>query len=226
MARRDSRGHPGRPTALTPATHDAIVKAVAAGNWLTVAAETNGIARSTVYGWTARGQAAADLRDQGKPIPPAELPFLRFLDDLVRARARAEDKIRATIDLCIEGGFVIAETPVVAKDGSLCYDEDGRILMARKYAPPDGRLGLEVLARTSPDRWSRTAERPLELTATVADADDEGLPSGPNSPAPRIHARLRELAAAHGVTLPSAVAAAAVSDGRVLEGMIVERRPA
>jgi hypothetical protein len=78
----------GRPTALTPKTAAAIVDMVEKGAPFAVACEAAGVHRSTGYRW----------RKQGKPDEGPE-EFRAFRDALLRARARAEQRLLATIDL-------------------------------------------------------------------------------------------------------------------------------
>lgn len=54
MARSKNKG--GRPTALTPAVHDEIVKHLRAGAFLVHAAAAAGIAKRTVLEWIERGE--------------------------------------------------------------------------------------------------------------------------------------------------------------------------
>lgn len=72
----------GRPTDLTPDLHARIVKAIAAGNYPEVAAESEGIAKRTFYRWMEQG-----ARDDGAEI------YRQFRQAVTRARARAERKM-------------------------------------------------------------------------------------------------------------------------------------
>lgn len=67
----------GRPTLLTPETHRAIVAAIRAGAFDWIAAEANGVDRTTFATWMRRGE-----REKVEP-------FLMFRMDVLAARARA-----------------------------------------------------------------------------------------------------------------------------------------
>jgi len=69
----------GRPTKLTPTSHDRIVQALRAGNYREPAARAAGIAPSTFYAWLERG--AAERPDS---------PYARFAEAVQRAEAEAE----------------------------------------------------------------------------------------------------------------------------------------
>lgn len=71
----------GRPTKLTPEVRDAIVNAVSCGNYPEIAAESEGVDRTTFYRWMQRGATdeSGDYRD--------------FRDAVMRARAKAERKM-------------------------------------------------------------------------------------------------------------------------------------
>lgn len=70
----------GRPSKLTPETQAAIVKAVRAGNYPEIAAQSVGVASSTYFGWMERGRAG-------------ESPFAEFSEAITQARALAERKM-------------------------------------------------------------------------------------------------------------------------------------
>lgn len=67
----------GRPTKLTAAKAQAIVEHIENGNYPEVAAQAEGVDRSTYYRWMARG------RD-------GDQPYSDFHDQVTEARARAE----------------------------------------------------------------------------------------------------------------------------------------
>jgi len=81
----------GRPTKLTKQVKDAILLAVTAGNFLTVAAAYAGIAETTLYKWIERGEAG-------------EQPFKEFAESLKKARANAEVQSVALIRKAANGG--------------------------------------------------------------------------------------------------------------------------
>jgi hypothetical protein len=49
-----------------------------------------GIHKSTYFDWRERGNAARALREQGKPVPRHELPYLHFVDKVDLARNYGE----------------------------------------------------------------------------------------------------------------------------------------
>jgi transposase len=71
----------GRPAKLTPEIGARIAKAVAAGNYPEVAAESEGVGKSTFYRWMEQG-----ARDESGP-------YKEFREAITRARARAERKM-------------------------------------------------------------------------------------------------------------------------------------
>jgi len=84
----------GRPLKLTAKLREAIAKRVRGGNYPEVAAQCEGIARSTFYLWQSQGRA-----DQaaGK-----ETEFSEFLDAIARSRAECEaellEQVRKAVD--------------------------------------------------------------------------------------------------------------------------------
>lgn len=77
----------GRPTGLTPLVHEAVVKAVAQGNYLETAAAMAGVSRATVFAWLKEGDA-----ETGRP------EFQRFAEDVRRAQGEAETRLVETIN--------------------------------------------------------------------------------------------------------------------------------
>ena len=69
-----------RPTKLTPGLSAAIVKAIRAGNYPEVAAESEGVSGASYYLWMKRGEAG-------------EAPFSEFFESVTRAKARAERRM-------------------------------------------------------------------------------------------------------------------------------------
>src|SRR4051794_29882415 len=70
----------GRPTKLTPKTQQAIVDAIAAGNYQEIAARAAGVAPSTFYEWKSRGEEGG----------PGNERFVEFLEAVEGAEAQAE----------------------------------------------------------------------------------------------------------------------------------------
>jgi hypothetical protein len=73
--KREQYSGKGRPSDLTPSMHTMIIRMVEGGVPLEVAAAANGIHRSTLYNWKARGRAN-------------EQPFADFLDAVNKAEGR------------------------------------------------------------------------------------------------------------------------------------------
>lgn len=71
-----------RPTKLTKARHDAIVKAIEQGNFAQVAAAANSITEQTYYNWLNRGQV--DIEAGTSSI------YARFFEAVKEAEAQAE----------------------------------------------------------------------------------------------------------------------------------------
>jgi transposase len=80
----------GRPSKLTPALAAAIAERVRNGNFPDVAAQCEGVGKSTFYAWMSRGQAET------------EGPFRDFAESVTRAEAEFEstqlDAVRVAVD--------------------------------------------------------------------------------------------------------------------------------
>jgi transposase len=80
----------GRPSKLTPELADAIVTRIRDGNFPEVAAQCEGIHRSTYYGWMQRGEA----EEEGA--------YRDFFDSVARAEAEFEagelERVRKSFD--------------------------------------------------------------------------------------------------------------------------------
>lgn len=137
MTRHGPRNRPAhRPTKLDPDVAKTIIDTVRAGNYLDTGAAYAGIGRSTLMRW---------LADADKPGAPLHLR--EFRDAVARARAEAEVRTVALIGRAMTGGYVLEETTRTT--------EAGASETTRRYAPPDGRLGLEYLSRVAPSRFGR-----------------------------------------------------------------------
>jgi hypothetical protein len=79
-----------RKRAITLAQQKKIVGLLQTGHYVESACAYAGVAPSTFYLWRERGNEAATLRDQGKPVPRAELPYLHFKDAIELARLHGE----------------------------------------------------------------------------------------------------------------------------------------
>lgn len=173
MARRTPRrgnlpaarnGTIGQPSKLTAATEDAIVKAVLAGNHLTAACHTAGIANRTMYRWLEVADTIEEQIETGQPVDPDALPYLRFRQRLADARAQAEMRAVHVVQKAMQGGYVTSERPVQDVNGDPVRGDDGKILYERTWAQPDGRLALSYLARSRPAEWGQNSTQRVELT--------------------------------------------------------------
>lgn len=127
---------PGRPSKLTPETVDRLLKAIKAGATVRNAAIYAGIGESTFHEWMAQA------RDES-PRPE----FLEFAEQIERARAELQVDILESVMETIKGGFVTKRTTRYSREGEPETEE--------QYAPPDGRLGLDLLSRIWPTDFAR-----------------------------------------------------------------------
>lgn len=127
---------PGRPSKLTEETIDRLLKAIKAGATVRNAAIYAGIGESTFHEWMAQA------RDES-PRPE----FLEFAERIERARAELQVNILDSVMEAVKGGFV---TKKVTR-----YDRNGEPETEEQYAPPDGRLGLDLLSRIWPADYAR-----------------------------------------------------------------------
>lgn len=134
----------GRRTKLTPETRDRIITAVRAGATMEAAAGAAGIGESTLYRWLQEAE------QPGAPRWKRE-----FREDLLRARDELEVRLVAgSVMKAALGGYVVKRVTRVRPDGTQETEE--------QFAPADGRVGLEVLARRFHGRgWGRT---PVEVS--------------------------------------------------------------
>jgi hypothetical protein len=155
VTRRTSRRrHPkpnGRPPLLNDELQNTICGHLETGNYLATAAELSGVSRAAVH-------------TTGTPIPETEHRYVKFVDAVAHAQARAENTAVKSIDKVIRGGFVLVERPVIGPDGLVVLGPDGEPVVERTLAPPDGKLALEVLGRKFPDRWGRRETARVELS--------------------------------------------------------------
>lgn len=182
--RRKARRRTGRPPGLTPDVEQTILDHLAQGVPIAHAALAAGIHRSTYHNWIVRGEDAADLRDDGKPVPEVEQPFLDFLDAATRARARGVTKAVSNIAKAAEGGYVLREI-------SRRYrNNDGEYVTETEkvYAPIDWRAAAWWLERADRANFGRNGELPEQGAGTgsstdVSSTDLDGL-------AQRIHGHM------------------------------------
>lgn len=74
---------------LTPEVHAHIVKSLRLGNYVEHAASTAGIARSTIYDWLRKGEAALAAQEAGEELDEMQQRYLDFMMDVDRARSEA-----------------------------------------------------------------------------------------------------------------------------------------
>ena len=80
---------------LTPKVRDAICDAIAAGNYVEIAASAGGVTKQSVYNWLQRGRDEVALIEDGHEPRKTEAAYVDFLDAVTRAERQAEaDAVR------------------------------------------------------------------------------------------------------------------------------------
>ena len=80
---------------LTPKVSDAICAAIAAGNYVEVAASAGGVTKQAVYKWLSRGRDEAARIEEGHAARKTEAMYVDFVDAVTRAEQQAEaDAVR------------------------------------------------------------------------------------------------------------------------------------
>lgn len=154
----------GRPLSLTPLIGDAIVESVRNGNHITAAANAAGVSKSAVYNWLTWGEDAAAAALRGDTITDDQARLVEFMERVAHARALAEQDAVQVVRKVMEGGYVIEEEPILDSSGGVAYGPDGEPLMRRKFAPADGKVALEFLRRSAPERWAPRDQVALEVS--------------------------------------------------------------
>ena len=82
----------GRPTKLNFDTHNKIISAIRAGNYIETAAAYAGINKSTLYDWLKRGEREKQRVAQNPryKIRKSEIPYVEFSNAVEKALAEAE----------------------------------------------------------------------------------------------------------------------------------------
>ena len=82
----------GRPTKLNIDTHNKIISAIRAGNYIETAAAYAGIDKSTLYDWLKRGEREKQRVAQNPryKIRKSEEPYVEFSNAVEKALAEAE----------------------------------------------------------------------------------------------------------------------------------------
>lgn len=182
----------GQRGALTPELQDRIVRVVAAGNYLKVAAQFCGIGESTLRAWLSRGRAAANARDS-HPEDRLYCPGCdRDRTDDVEAETEANrrEEERPLEDGEVRGYAVLDRCPACGtSDRPRPWElppEDARYLAFleaitraettaevaavthwRAAFANDWRAARDFLVRSKPDRWAATTR--VQITQEEAD---------------------------------------------------------
>lgn len=146
----------GRPSKLTPEVADAIVGLVLEGNYLTTAAEANGVTLRTLERWNRRAddlEAAAlehvdpDATDVDlyEHVDPSEWLYLDFRRALKSAAAYAEAEL---------------------------------LRMVRNPGFGPWQAAMTILERRKPDHWRRRDTRELEVPGGIAVTVQDVRPEG------------------------------------------------
>lgn len=165
MPRRDTlakRG-PGRPSAFTPERANKIEAALRSGNHITTACAVAGTSTAAFYRWMQRAERADYAREHGQPYDRADDEYREFRDRVLAARAHAAETMVDVVMRAAIGGQLVEESPAVDSKGDPIRDEDGNVIMSRKWTTPDGRLALAYLKVAQPEGWSGAPGR-LELS--------------------------------------------------------------
>jgi hypothetical protein len=123
-----------------------LIHALEQGATYEAAATYAGIHVSTLHRWIARADD-----------PDSDSAYRELRNAVERARAKLQTDLLECVLETVRGGALIKETTRTFPNG----DE----LTERQYAPPDGRLGLELLSRL----WPRDFARRNALEVTGAD---------------------------------------------------------
>ncbi|WP_431977626.1 hypothetical protein [Micromonospora haikouensis] len=127
---------PGRPSKLTEETVTRLLAAIKAGATVRNAALYAGIGESTFHEWMAQAR-------EESPRPE----FLEFAEQIERARAELQVDVLNSVMETIRGGFVTKRVTRTGRDGEPEHEE--------QFAPPDGRLGLDLLSRIWPQDFAK-----------------------------------------------------------------------
>ncbi|MBM0201782.1 hypothetical protein JNW90_00760 [Micromonospora sp. STR1s_5] len=134
-ARKNTRP-PGRPSKLTEETIGRLLAAIKAGATVRNAALYAGIGESTFHQWMAEAREESPRQE-----------FLEFAEQIERARAELQVDVLNSIMETIRGGFVTKQVTRYGRDGEPEKEE--------QFAPPDGRLGLDLLSRIWPADFAK-----------------------------------------------------------------------
>lgn len=145
----------GRPTKLTPETHDLIVGLLQAGHYKETAAEAAGIDRTTLYNWLRWGEAEDATTPTINPDDhtAAELRQIAADRNVPLTGLRRKADIADALNQAGHGSpylhFFHAVREATARAELYAVSEMVRV------GGDDWRMWMEYLARTRPDRWGR-----------------------------------------------------------------------
>ncbi len=92
-----------KPSKLDAERQKRVVDAILAGAPQAVAAAHGGIAESTHHAWCARGRAAQEAAESGRPVPEADGPYRDYLTAVEHARREWELRQIALIQRAAQG---------------------------------------------------------------------------------------------------------------------------
>jgi hypothetical protein len=168
----------GRPTLLTPDTHDRIVQTVKAGNYLNTAAKFAGISVASLQSWMARGRIAAaqvEAHDpDGRYCPSCDADRTDEMAAIAAEQAQlnadlAPDDVAVGIvqGPCPECGSDAAPAVWELPDDELRYlsfleavtqaetvAEVAAVTHWRRAFTEDWRSARDYLARKRPEQWA------------------------------------------------------------------------
>jgi hypothetical protein len=179
MAVVEKRYRSGRPSMLTIERSQRIIGAVEDGNHLNNACALGGVSVKTLYNWLRRADEMEALlaeNPERDDLDDDDWRYLRFRDDLMRARAEAEDRAVSTVKRVMMGGSLISRRPALNSDGLPIYDQNGDLTYEETWTQPDGRLAMLFLSVSWPDRWGKSATQRFEIVGVGAEPGERENP--------------------------------------------------
>lgn len=146
---------PGRITKLNRERADRILEALRVGATRGTACRRAGIDITTMERWIR--------------LAPRGGLYSEFAEQVTRAENDAELLATSVVMKVIQGGSVLSRRTRTTADGRQTIDET--------FAPPDGHLALEYLARRLPREWGKIERIELSVRQRAQElADELGLP--------------------------------------------------